>query len=164
MKGAPLIALCVFAIWFGGVLQVALAPHLAIGFGAPDFGLIILGTLGLLCDRRGATILGFGAGWMVGALAGTNLTLYILSRAIAGFLLGWSLGLGIQRNYLVSAIAALSVTGISELLMLFAGAHRGPLIPYLIGTLVTTMYDGVIAAILFAAVNRVVGPSHHDRY
>jgi hypothetical protein len=164
VKGSTLAFVCVIALWFGGILQVSLAPHLKVGFGGPDFGLIALGTLGLMCDRRGTTILGFGAGWIGGALAGTNLTLYILSRSLAGFLLGWCLDLGIQRNYLVSAIAASGVTLIAELTMLFAGAHRGPLIPYLVGTLVTTVYDGVIAAILFSIVSRMFGSRLPDRY
>jgi uncharacterized membrane protein AbrB (regulator of aidB expression) len=137
---------------------------MAIGFGIPDFGLIVLGACSMYLDRKGATLLGFGAGWVMGSLAGVNLTLYVLSRTVAGFLLGWALGLGVQRNFLVSALATVGITLIAQLMMLFLGAHHGPLLPYLAGTLVTTMYDGVIAIMLFGIISKIVDPRRQERY
>ena len=85
----------------------------------PNFLLIALGCTGVYLKRGPATALGFAVGLVEGALAGANLTLYVASRTITGFLLGWFNALGVEINAIVSVICAVSVTicaqGISPL-------------------------------------------------
>lgn len=72
MKGPWGVFLGLAALWVAGILQIALAPRLGIGMGWPDFGLVVLSCLGLFCDRRGVTLLGFGAGLIQGSLVAST--------------------------------------------------------------------------------------------
>jgi rod shape-determining protein MreD len=125
-----------------------------IAHGRPDFLLIVLACAGLYCERRNATLLGFGSGLLQGVIAGANMTLYIASRAVAGFLLGCFNTLDVEVNGVLSVINAVILTLIAQLLLLFLGAHHGPLMPYLGGTLVSAVYNGVIALPVYALLNR----------
>jgi cell shape-determining protein MreD len=154
----------IFGLWLAAVLQVGLAPSLTIGLGAPDFLLAFVAAYGIYLDRRGVILLSFGAGILAGALAGVNLTIYVFSRAISGYLGGSVVGLGMQRNTLVAAALGLGLTAVAQLILLFLGAHHGAILPYLAGTLVQSMYDGVIAAILFLLIDKLAGPRRQDRY
>lgn len=84
------------------------------------------------------------------------MTLYIASRTAAGFALGCFNGLEVEVNAILCVICATSLTLLSQLLLLFLGAHHGPMTPFLGGTIVTAVYDGVIALPVYALLNRVL--------
>ncbi|HWD41389.1 MAG TPA: hypothetical protein VG944_21270 [Fimbriimonas sp.] len=142
-------------LWLSGVLESSLSPRLAIGYGSPDFPLIVLVCLGLFCDRRATTLLGFGAGLVQGAVAGANLTLYIATRSVAGFLLGWFNQLEVQGNLLVAGLVCFVVSLGAQLLLMFLGVYHGSLPPFLAGTLITAVYNGVIAMPVYALLNKL---------
>ena len=154
MKGIGGFLLGIAALWLAGVFQMSIAPRMEIAHGTPDFLVVILACLGVYSNRRGATLLGFGAGLIQGVLAGANLTLYVVSRTVAGFLLGWFNALDVEVNAILCLVSTVIVTLFSQFVLLFLGAHHGPLTPYLEGTLVSAVYNGVIALPVYALLNR----------
>jgi rod shape-determining protein MreD len=154
MKGVGGLLTGLVLLWLAGVLQLALAPRMQVANGSPDFLLVVLACLGVYSNRRTATVLGFGSGFFQGVLAGVNLTLYVVSRTVTGFLLGWFNSLDVEVNATLCAISAAAVTLVAQFILLFLGAHHGPLPPYLEGTLVAAVYNGVIALPVYALLNR----------
>lgn len=154
MKGAGGLVAGLFMLWLASVLQLGLAPGIQIAHAPPDFLLIVLSSAGLYCSRRNTTLIGFGAGLMQGVIAGANMTLYIASRAAVGFLLGCFNTLDVEVNAVLSVISAVAVTLLAQLLLLFLGGHHGPVTPYLAGTLISAVYNGVIALPVYALLNR----------
>lgn len=53
---------------------------------------------------------------------------------------------------------------VAQLTMILAGAHHGALLPYLAGTLITSVYDGVIAMLLYASLGRLIEARSRGRY
>jgi rod shape-determining protein MreD len=162
VKGWAVVAVVV-GVWLAGVAQMAIAPRMGIFHATPNFLLIALGCTGVYMKRGPATALGFAVGLVEGALAGANLTLYVASRTITGFLLGWFNALGVEINAIVIVICAVSVTICAQGILLFLGAHHGPLTPYLAGTIGAAMYNGVIALPVYALLKKVLSdPSRAD--
>jgi cell shape-determining protein MreD len=156
MKGLGGVLVSIALLWLAGVAQMALAPRMEIGHGIPNFLLVALACLSVYGNRRSATMVGFGAGLIEGVLAGANLTLYVASRTVAGFLVGWFNALDVEVNAILCVVTAIVVTLFAQFLLLFLGAHHGPLPPFLEGTLVTAVYDGVIALPVYALLNRLL--------
>jgi len=161
MKGLAGLLWGLLLLWLAAVCQMALAPRMAVAGATPDFPLVVLACGGLYCERKPATVLGFGAGLVQGIVAGANLTLYVASRTIAGFLLGWFNQVGVQVNWVVSCGYAAVVTIVAQFLLMFLGAHHGPLFPFIEGTLATAVYNGVIALPVYALLSRFLSvPSY----
>jgi rod shape-determining protein MreD len=162
MKGVGGVIIGLVCLWVGDVLQLGLASHLNY-IGSPDFPLIFAFCLGLFTDRRGACLLGFGAGLVSGALTGADITLFVLTRTLIGFLIGWFSTLDLQLNVAVAAFAVIFGSLAVQLLFLFLGGHHGPLTSYLGGTLASSVYNGVIAVPVYALLNKVVAKPVGDR-
>jgi hypothetical protein len=119
--------------------------------------MVVLVCLGLACNRRGATLLGFGAGLCSGAILGANTTLLVLSRCLAGFVLGSFNTLEVETNWMLAAVLATLLSAIAGLLLVFLGIHHGPLVPYLAGTLGSALYNGAVAAPVYA-IAKILNP------
>ena len=139
MKGPLGLVVATAVLWTAGVAQIALSPRMAVFHAVPDFPLLVLGCVGPYCNRRSATVLGFGSGLLQGVISNANLTLYVASRCIAGFLLGWFNTLDVQVNSALMCISAAAVVLCAQFLLMFLGAHHGPLSPFLAGTLATAV-------------------------
>jgi len=164
MKGPVGVAVGVLALWAASVLQLGLSPHLAISVAWPDFPLVIALCLALFSDRRGGALLGFGAGLVTGAITGADVTLFVLTRSVVGFLAGWFGHMDLHLNAAVAAIVVVIGSLAVQLLFLFLGGHHGLLTPYLEGTLATSVYNGVIAVPVYALLNKVVAKPVTNRF
>lgn len=146
-------------LWIAGTLQESLAPHLAVARSEPDFPLVVLACLALLGERREGMVAGFAAGLLRGVLAGANLAAYAVSRTILGFALGWVRLAGLVPNALVAGLAAFGGT-VAAGLMVMLVSHRGPVLPFLAGTLFSAMIDGALAMPLYALLRRLIEPAN----
>lgn len=149
--------LAVFLIWVAGGLQQTLSPRIEFLTGQPDFLLVMLSSLGLFCNRRGGSVLGFAIGLIHGGLAGADLSAYTVTRTVVGFLLGWFNELELESNWVLAFLVTAGITVLAQLMLMF-GVHRGPLTPFLTGTLISAVYNGVLAIPVYALLKRILGP------
>ena len=127
----------------------------------PDFPLVALAALALLGERKAGTVAGFLAGLIRGVLAGTNLAAYAISRTLLGFALGWVRYAGLIPNApRRGPLRRWSGRCCAQGLLMFA-VHRGPVLPFLAGTLFSAMIDGALAMPLYALLRRLI--EAHER-
>ena len=157
MKGWKGLLIAAFCIWVAAALQESVAWKLAIFGARPEFLLVVLATLCMFTNRLGGTLLGFFTGFAFGAIAGANLTWYVVSRSIAGFLDGWSGGLGLQGNIPLAGLNAFFVTIFAELLLMFFIAPKG-IASFVAATIGSAIYNGVLAMPMYMLLRRVLGP------
>ena len=150
-------AVAIPAFWLSGALQESLASRMVLFQGGPDFPLVALAALALLGERRAGTVCGFLAGALRGVLAGTNLASYAISRTLLGFVLGWVRTAGLIPNASVAGLSAFVGTLLAQGLLMFA-AHRGPVLPFLGGTLFSAMINAALAMPLYALLRRLIEP------
>ncbi len=146
----------VVAIWFLSAAQLALGPRLAIFGAQPSFLLCVLAVVGPTVGRQKSTFLGFAIGVISGAIAGINMVHFVISRTVAGFLVGWSNELRIEANVATVAICAAGCTVIAQILLMLL-APPPAIIPYLNATILSAIYNGVIAVPMFLAARQVLG-------
>lgn len=132
------------ALWFAGGCQATLAPSMAIAGASPDFLLIALVVMAPWIARKGATLMGFAAGLLHGAIAGANLTAYVVSRTLAGFFLGSLSPLEMESSVPLSSILAAVTTICVGLVSLFL-APPAAIGPFLLATIGSAIYNGVLA-------------------
>lgn len=157
MNGLKFAGTALVVLWVAGGLQRSVAPHLAFGAVTPDFLLVAIGTLALYGSRRSGSIMGFFGGVIQGALAGANMTAYVISRAIMGFAAGSLTALEFEISPLVNAfVVAVGTIGAQFLLMFIAPpASIGP---FLLATIGTAVYNGVLAIVYHVLLRRVLNP------
>jgi len=144
-------------LWIMGGLQESLSSRMTISGSAPDFPLIALTCLALLGERKAGTISGFIAGALHGVLAGVNMAVYTISRTILGFVLGWIRFAGLIPNVPVVGFSAFLGTILAQGMVMIP-AHRGPLLPFLGGTLLSAAINGALAMPLYALLRRLIDP------
>ncbi|RYG35557.1 hypothetical protein EON81_12365 [bacterium] len=145
------------ALWLAGGCQATLAPRLGIGGAVPDFPIIVLAVLAPWLPRSGATVLGFFAGLVHGAVAGANLTAYAISRTLTGFGLGSMSSLELEPSVLLAMITAAIATLIAGLISLFL-APPPALTPFILATIGSAIYNGVLAAPAHLILGRLAFP------
>ena len=94
---------------------------------------------------------------MQGALAGANLTHYVISRCIAGFVASWSRRLRFEMTPITVAISVAAVTVVAQIALMFIAAPTG-IFGFLGDTIGSAMYNGVIAIPVYALLKRVLNP------
>jgi rod shape-determining protein MreD len=151
----PFVA--IICLWVAGGCQQTLAPRIALFHASPDFLLVSVACLSLLSARYAGSLVGFFAGLIQGCLAGANLAAYTISRTMAGFLVGWFNSLEWEGNVLVAAITTVLTTIVAQLALMFI-APPPQLGGFLLATIATAMYNGVIAVPVYALLRRIVDP------
>ena len=146
------VCLYVFA-----VLQQAVPERIAIIGARPDFLLLLSITFALLVPRRWGVVVGGVAGLVHGGLAGVSIAAYISSRSLAGFCASWSKDLRYEMNAPAVIVATMVMTLIGELSWLLISPQPG-IGAFLGATIGTAVYNGVLAAPLYALLKRVVDP------
>lgn len=159
MRGWQAVVTGVVLLWLAAVLQQGLADRLAIFGVAPNFLLIALGPMALLSRPSVGGTMGFFAGLIQGALAGANLTHYVISRTLAGFLTSLGNQLDIRLALTVAGLACAATTFIAQLILMFLAPPSGSLIAYLFGSLGMALYNGILAIPLYSLLRRWFGPS-----
>lgn len=157
MRGPAYAFIALLCLWVGGGCQRAVSPYISIGGVAPDFLLIVVGCLSLFGTRRSGSIIGFFAGVLQGALAGANLAAYAISRTIAGFVAGWFSALEFEAGAVVASTVVFAVTLIAQFLLMFV-APPGQIGGFLLATIGSAVYNGVLAMPLYALLRRVLDP------
>ena len=157
MRGPTLVLVAGICLWAAGGCQRSAAPYLAIGGVSPDFLLIVVGCVSLFGSRRSGTFIGFVAGVLQGALAGANLAAYAVSRTVAGFVAGWFTSLEFEAGAIVASFVVVATTLLAQLLLMFI-APPGQLAPFLLATIGSAVYNGVLAMPLYALLRRVFDP------
>lgn len=146
-----------FSLWVAGGLQQTLAPRIAVFGASPDFLLVLLAGGSLLLNRAQGSWLGFGCGLIHGALAGANLTHYVISRTMGGFLAGWSRTTTLEPNIGLAAGTAFFLTLFSQVLFMFLAPPR-EIGPYLGATMIAAVYNGVLVLPVYLLLKRSLRP------
>jgi hypothetical protein len=144
-------------LWVAGGFQQVVAPNLEIFGAQPDFLLVSLAGGALYLNRTQGAVLGFFCGLIHGGLAGANLTHYVISRTVGGFLAGWSKRTALEPNAVFAMATGFFLTVISRLLFMFLAAPK-ELLPYLGATIVTAAYNGVLVLPVYFLLRWLRGP------
>lgn len=147
----------VVALWVAAILERGLAPHMALFGATPDFLLLVTTVSGLMMSRPGGAVTGFGAGLIQGALIGANLSHYVVSRALGGFMAAWSRHLRFENNSIVLVLATAALTVFAELTFMVTAGPKG-IAGFLGDTMGTAIYNGVLAIPVYALLRRVLNP------
>ncbi len=162
MKAWRVLAVGVAGVWVCGALQQALAVRVSIFGVGPDFLLLFCATFGLLNRRAPGAVCGFGAGLMHGALAGANLSHYVVSRTVAGFSSSWLRQWRFEQNAAIvgTCVALASILG--GLVFMFLAAPKA-IFAYLGDTILSALYNGLLAMPLHALLKGLLGTVDEDR-
>ncbi len=144
-------------LWLGGVLQQAIASRYSVFGLRADFLLALLGPMCLLTRRSKATVFGFIAGLIQGAISGANLTHYIVSRCIAAFATASVARSGLQIGNVLAGLICAGTTMIAQLLLLFL-APTSDIMGTIGATIGTAVYNGVLAIPVYAILRRFAEP------
>lgn len=156
MKGWTGVLVAVATLWLAAVLQQSIGRY-GILNARPDYLLVALSCLCLYASRAGGAMVGFIAGLMAGAITGANLTQFIFSRSVAGFLDSWSRSLGLDANAVTAAANAFFVTIVAQLILMFFAPPPG-IASFLGATIGSAMVNGVLAVPVHALLRRILGP------
>lgn len=157
MKPGVLFAIAA-GLWLAGCLEQALPHRLAIFGAEPDFLLVYLAGICPYLSRTGATWTGFAAGAMHGALAGANMTHYVVSRTITSALLSWQKEMRLSASIWIAALTGFCATLAAQVLLMFLAAPHG-ILSFLGATIGSALYNGVLAIPLYLASERILGPA-----
>lgn len=147
----------VLALWVAGGLQQSISPRIAIFGASPDFLLTALAAGSLFMNRAQGSWFGFACGLIHGALAGANVTHYVISRTTGGFFAGWSRTTTLEPNYILAAGTAFFLTLFSQVLFMFL-APPAELGPYLGATIIAAVYNGVLVLPVYFLLKRILRP------
>lgn len=145
------------ALWVAGSLQQAIAPRMSIFGASPDFMLISLAAGSLFLNRAQGSWLGFACGLIQGALAGANVTHYVISRTTGGFFAGWSRTTTLEPNAILAFGTAFLLTLFSQVLLMFL-APPLQIGPYLGATIIAAAYNGVLVLPAYFLLKRMLRP------
>ena len=154
----------VFAIlfWMAGGCNQGVSSQVAVFSIAPDFVMVALVTVGFLTSIRGSLISGFVGGVIQGALVGANMWQFVASRLVAGWLSGMAIESRMQRNAAVNGLVCLVATIVSQIIyMLFTG--QADIGGFLKATMISAMYNGALAMVVYLPVERLAGIQKSDR-
>ncbi len=154
MKGVKGWVIAIILLWLAGGCQQSVAYQLSLVGATPDFLLVAVVVFSLFADRRTGSIFGFLAGAIQGAVAGGHVSSYVITRTILGFLVGWLTGLEFEGNIVVAFVVTAASTCITQFAFLLL-SPRGGILPFLLATIGSAMYNGVLAMPLYALLKKV---------
>lgn len=156
MKGGRGFIVALVALWLGAVLQQSLGRY-GILNARPDYILVMLSCICLYSSRSGGALAGFAAGLLSGAITGANLTQYIFSRTVTGFVDAWARNLGLDPNAVTAALNSFFMTVVAQLILMFFAPPPG-IASFLGATIGSAMVNGVLAVPVNALLRRILGP------
>lgn len=143
-------------LWVFGGLQQGIAFHMSVFGVQPDYIFVLACLLGLLGDMRSALIMGFAAGVVEGAIIGTDMWQFALTRMLAAAIGAFLVESRFQRNFGTAAIVTLGSTLLCGLVFMIitlqsniGGALRA--------TIITAVYNGVLALMAYIPLERATG-------
>jgi len=160
MKNPGAWIAAIVLLWIAGGSQESLAYQLSIASATPDYLLVVVTVLSLFGNRRSGAIVGFIGGLLSGAIAGGHMAAYTVTRTLIGFLIGWLNGLEFEGNFAVAFVVTSSATLCVQLTFFFMNP-RGAILPALLATIGSAMYNGVLAMPLYALLKKVLDSPKH---
>lgn len=158
MNPAKLAVAAVVTLWICGAMQQALAERLGIFGVNPDFLLVALTALCLFSPKpSGGATMGFFAGAIHGGIAGANLTHYIVSRVLGGYLAAKTRNPKYPPKPLAVFVTAALVTLVSQVVLMFFAPPSG-IAGFLGATILSALYNGVLCLPLHALLHRILKP------
>jgi hypothetical protein len=105
--------------------------------------------------------MGFLVGWMEGAMIAQTLGSHLLSRTIAGFLIGW-VPVWLERaNPLMPILASIALVLTADSL-LFLMAPRGDWLEWSLRLTGKFLYNGVLALPIYLVLKRWIPPEQTE--
>lgn len=156
MNNNRFFSMSALVIYLAGALNQGLASRMAIWGATPDFLIIAIAVLGLLHEMRFALVIGFAAGLIQGAVIGSLMWQFVVTRMLLGGLAGFLVEGRVQRNPLVTAIVTVVMTLIGGIFMMIL-AREGSIGEGLKATIISAVYNGVIALLVVIPVERLTG-------
>lgn len=153
---AWVIAICV-------VLQVALAPNIAIGGAIPDFLLIAVVCAGVLKGPRTGCITGFAAGLLYDLISDCPFGTMTMTLVIVGFVIGYfAWGLLIESfgmTIVLFAVSTVFAEFMNAVLLTVSGKDPSLWQALYLNVLPSAVYDTLFAVICFLIMRRFMVPA-----
>jgi rod shape-determining protein MreD len=156
VRGGYGVLITAVLLYLATAAQQSLSRWTLLG-GGPDYTVLALSALCLFTSRKGGAVIGFFDGWLLASLNGSNMWQYVLTRTIGGYLISWTAESGIERSLFSALLAGFLGVLFCRLSFMFL-APPPALASFLGDTIRTAVYNGVLAMLLYAALNRIVGP------
>jgi len=156
MNNSRFIFVSVILLWVAGGLQQGIAFKLSVFGAQPDYIFVLACLLGLLTDVRTALFIGFAAGLIEGAIIGTDMWQFILTRMLASGICAFLVESRFQRNYGTAAVVTLACTlicGIAFMILALQPNIGGALK----ATIITAVYNAVLAIMAYVPLERATG-------
>lgn len=150
-----------FALTAAAGLYLAAACQQSLGSwrllgSVPDFMLLSLAGLCMFTGRTGGAVIGFLDGWIYASLIGANMWQYVLTRTLGGYAIAWVAEGGLERSVFSALLAGVFAVFACQLTLLFL-APPSEIGTFLGDTIRTAVYNGVLAMVLYTALNKILG-------
>lgn len=153
---AWVIAACV-------ILQLALAPNIAIGGAIPNFLLIAVVCAGVIKGSRTGCITGFAAGLLYDLISDCPFGTMTMTLAIVGFVIGYfAWGLLVESLGMTIALFAASTVFaefMNAVLLTISGKDTSLWQALYLNVLPSAAYDTLFAVICFLIMKRFMAPA-----
>ena len=160
MKKTRPFVILVLGFWLAAVLQQATVDRLQIGGARPDLLLILAFSTAVMFAPRYAALFGFVAGLLQGAITGADLAHYTISYTIVAYLAGFLSWLELDIRAWYVALVVIGGTIIVGLIMMIP-APPVQFWPYLGDTILSAIYNGVLAIPLYVLIKRLLHPKEN---
>lgn len=157
MSRARPVILLVLVFWIAAALQQAAAPHMTIAGASPDILLVVALSSAVFFEPVIGAVLGFVAGMLHGGVTGADTASLTVSRTLVSYAAGYVSRLELDVRPWYVALVVFGGTVVSHLLMMIP-APPPEVWPYLRDTIVSAMYNGVLAIPLYAFMRRTLRP------
>lgn len=157
MNRARPIVFLVLCFWVAAGLQQAAAPHLAFGGAQPDLLLVTALVAAVFFEPVVAAIFGFVAGVLHGGVTGSDTTNFAVSRTLVAYAAGFVSRLELDVRPWYVGLVVLGGTLLTYGLMMVP-APPPQVWPYVRDTILSAMYNGVLAIPLYAMMRRSLRP------
>lgn len=154
---AKSVVVAIIVAWLFTAAQTAVAHRLAIFGAKPDFLLVALAAFSPFLNRGQGAWLGFAFGVLQGASIGANLSQYVFSRTLTGFMAAWFNDVRLQPNFATMAITGAIATVFASLAMMFLAPPPG-IGKFVADTILSAVYNGVLVWPLYALLKRILDP------
>lgn len=142
-SGLAIFCFTVFLL-VAAALQSAVAAHLSVFGGEPDFVLTLATAAALLSDASVGALTGFAAGLVTASLVGQTVGTFLVSRTLAGWAAGWTTGRLYRGHAFVVVVGVFFATLVSHAVYLL-GAPRIGLAHGLRASLLGALWNAVLA-------------------
>lgn len=147
-------------VWLAGGLQQGLANKISILGYAPNFVFLVAAILGLLLPSLNSLVCGCVLGIVLGAITGANMWQFVVATLLTSWLANLTIELRFQRNWAIAGLVTF-ITSLVSTFVLSLLTARGNFGEVLAATIISAVYNGVLALLVFVPIEKLVG-IHND--